>query len=526
VRDTSASSSTTSEDGEPKAEARERATEPRRRTWELGCLAGVLGLGAWLRLRELDLVEFKLDETFAIDLARQLLDGDLPTVGLTSSVGAHNPPLFIYLTAMPLIVRDDPLAATAFVGVLAVVAIAFTYFVLRPRFGALAALASAGLFATAPWAVLFGRKIWAQDLLPIFAVLLLWSMFLVLERSRSRAVLFIPVLLCLAFQLNFSALALVVPCAALLLYRARVIHIPALAAGVGVALLGLAPWLGHEATHGFEDVRKVLGVGKGDATSFVGEGTATAAWRTIRVTGATGWDNVAGSSTDLIRSEMGVGWTLGAIASVTSGLLLLVGVASIALQLARTARGGRTWPFVSLPLNSERRAVLLVWLVGVWLTYALTPRSQVHLHYLIVTYPVSFAVQGVLLSDLTRLKLTRARPVALGGAALAVFVTAGFVAFTLGFHDFVDKHGGTAGDYGVAYRDKVALARVARAQGLRIAHEPVLDFLVSGDMQADGAKRPSIVLRNRLERDRPLFRCSGELRSFGPLEACLPKRGS
>ena len=192
-----------------------------RRPWELLALAGVLALAAWLRFRHLELVEFKADEATAVDLARRVLDGHLPSVGLTSSVGALNPPLFVYLTAVPLAIRDDPLAATAFVGLLAVVAVGLTYVVLRPRFGALAALAAAALFATAPWAVLYGRKIWAQDMLPVFTVSLLWALFLVLERRRTRAVLLVPVLLCLTFQLNFSALALVVPAAVALAYRAR-----------------------------------------------------------------------------------------------------------------------------------------------------------------------------------------------------------------------------------------------------------------------------------------------------------------
>src|SRR5262245_58005552 len=143
-----------------------------RRWWELIGLAGITALAAWLRFRHLNLVEFKLDEATATGLARDLLGGTFPTVGMASSVGALNPPLFVYLTAIPLAVDDDPLAATAFVGVLAVAAVALTYAVLRPRFGALAALAASALFATAPWAVLAGRKLWAQNLLPLVCVLL------------------------------------------------------------------------------------------------------------------------------------------------------------------------------------------------------------------------------------------------------------------------------------------------------------------------------------------------------------------
>ena len=93
---------------------------------DAAAVIGVLVLAASLRFHALDLVEFKLDEATAVDRAHRLLDGHWPTVGLQSSVGALNPPFFVYLLAIPLGLRDDPLAATAFVGVLAVVAVGLT----------------------------------------------------------------------------------------------------------------------------------------------------------------------------------------------------------------------------------------------------------------------------------------------------------------------------------------------------------------------------------------------------------------
>src|SRR5262245_31506579 len=173
----------------------------RRPTWEIAAVLGLALLAGWLRLRHLDLIEFKLDEATEVDLARRVLDGNFLTVGIRSSVGAYNPPLFVYLTTVPLALWDDPRAATASVGVLAVVAVAVTYFALRPRFGALVAIGAAALFATAPWSVLYGRKLWPQSVLPLVAAALLWSMFVVLERARTRAVAFIPILLCLSMQL-------------------------------------------------------------------------------------------------------------------------------------------------------------------------------------------------------------------------------------------------------------------------------------------------------------------------------------
>jgi 4-amino-4-deoxy-L-arabinose transferase-like glycosyltransferase len=483
----------------------------------------VVVLAAWLRLRDLDLVEFTLDESVAVDLARGLLDGRLPSVGLTSSVGALNPPLFVYLMAVPLALRDDPLAATAFVGLLAAVAVAFTYVVLRPRFGALAAIVAAGLFATAPWAVLYGRKIWAQDLLPVFTTSLLWSMFVVLERPRSRAVMLIPILLCVAFQLNFSALGLVIPAALLLLYRAREVHWRAFLGGVVVAVLLLAPWLVHEARHRFEDVATLLAEGRGGHGSAVlGVGSVDAVRQTFRLVGARGWDYVVGASHAAFVSDAGAAWSLGKVASWVAAGLLVVGLGTSTVRIVRTARLGRSRPFVELDLDGGRRALMLAWLVGIWLSYVTSSADRVYPHYLIVAYPVAFAFQGLGLADLVAMARGRGRPAAKVVAfVLLTTVMAAYVAFTLSFHRFLDEHGGAAGDYGIVYRDEAAVARFASERGLGVEADPVLDYLTTRQLSLSGGTGPSLRVRNRLMDATPLP-CAGEVRRYGALEACAP----
>jgi 4-amino-4-deoxy-L-arabinose transferase-like glycosyltransferase len=490
----------------------------RRRRWEILPLLGIGALAGWLRLRDLDLVEFKLDEAIAVDLARRLLDGDFLTVGLRSSVGAHNPPLFVYLTAIPLALRDDPLAATAFVGVLAVAAVTLTYFVLRPRFGALAALGAAALFATAPWPVLYGRKLWGQSVLPVVAVALLWSMFAVLERPRSRAVVFIPVLLCLAFQLNFSTLALAIPATVLLLFRAREVHWRAFAAGVGVAALLLAPWLSHQVTNGFADVSLLLSGPSGEGPE---PGPVEAVRQSIRLVGVGDWEYVAADSMASFVRDAGPTWKVARGASVVTATLFVLGLITCALCVVRGARTHRRWPWMELGSASASRALLLVWLAGVWLTYATPATDRLYPHYLIITFPVTFAVQALALADLVGTLRSGLRHLAMIGAiATLVVVSAGYTAFTLSFHRFLDDVGGTAGDYGVVYRDQAELARVLQVRGLRVADEPVIDFLVTSDLHAAPGAPPLVTVRDRLHDD--ALPCAGELRSFGVLSACLP----
>jgi hypothetical protein len=486
--------------------------------------AAVVALAAFLRLHALDLVEFKLDEATAVDRARRLLDGTWPTVGLTSSVGALNPPFFIYLIAIPLALHDDPLAATAFIGVLAVIAVALTYVVLRPRFGLFAALTTAALFATAPWAVLYGRKIWAQDALPIVDVLLLWSLLLVLERRRSRAVLLVPVLVCLAFQLNFATLALLAPVAVVLAYKARDVDWRSLLVGAGCAVLLLGPWLGHEAAHGFADVGRLLSEGRGDRGSApLGTGAGDAIRETMNLVGAWNWGYVVGASRSALAADAGWAWTYGRWASGVVTTLLVLGLFTCTLRVVLGIRRRRGWPWVELDVPARRRALLLVWLLGIWLSYSTSGTDRIYPHYFIDTYPVSFAVAALGLADVVGVVRPRLRLATALAAGITVAVVAGYAAFMVAFLGFLDREGGASGDYGVVYRDQEALAHAVRERGLDIADQPVLELLVTGRLQESPRRAGLVRAQNRLVDSTPLA-CEGERRSFGPLVACFPRR--
>lgn len=498
----------------------DRSSNLGRSRLEIAVLLGIGAVACWLRVRQLQLAEFKIDEAVAVDLARRVLDGDLVTAGLTSSIGAENPPLFVYLTAIPLAVRDDPLAATAFVGLLGTAAVVLTYVVLRPRFGALVALGAAALFATAPWSVLYGRKLWAQSLLPLVTVLLLWSLLAVLERSRSRAVVFVPVLACVAFQLNFSALVVVLPAAVVLLYRAPSVHWRALGVGVAVAVLLLSPWLYQQATTGFDDVSVLLPGGE-RVNVPANEPTVTAALRhTIDLLGVGDWEYVAADSLPSFVADAGAAWRVARGAGMLVVLLFVVGLVTCAACVARSARRIPGWPRVELGGAGSARALLLVWLAGVSIVYATPASDRIYPHYLIVTFPVSFAVVALGIADVTA-GLRR------GGRALGIVAAAGVLAavslanaaFTLSFHRFVDRTGGTAGDYGVVYRDKRDLAAFVDARGLRV-DDQVLDFLVTGDIGVPPGNTRLVTVSDRINDVTPP--CAGELRSFGVLDACVP----
>jgi 4-amino-4-deoxy-L-arabinose transferase-like glycosyltransferase len=475
----------------------------RRLTWEVAAAAVVVALAAWLRLWQLGLAQYNDDQAVALRIAHDILNGDIRTTGLTSSSGASNPPLYVYIVAAVTAIHHGLIFATQSVAVVSIVAVALTYVVVRPRFGGAVALAAAALFATAPWAVLYARHLWQQDYLPLVTVLLLWSLLAVLERDHTRVALFVPVLFVAAFQLNLSAVALIIPIGALLAYRARDVNWRAAAVGVAIGLLSLGSWLAHNARHGFRDFRLIVDNGRGHGGA-AGGGAIEAIRQTIHLVSAEGWTFVTGT-----QHQGGAAWTLGRVAGIVVIALMLVGMVTTVAHVVRDGRRPE--------IDTARRALLVVWLVGLPLSYITSSRSGVGPHYLIVTYPVSFLLAALGLADVATLVRRRAEVISVAGAAA---LAAAFIAFTLSFQSFVRQHGGTAGTYGVIYDDTAALAGAAHAHRIHVDLASA-EYLAWGHVGAPAGTKRIVTVRNRL-RDRSPLPCTGERRAFGPIDACFP----
>lgn len=193
-----------------------------RREWLF--LAAILLLAAVLRMGWPGLTEFKQDEAHLYTLALDLAEfKTLPLFGISSSVGLPNSPVSVYLFALPLFIWKSPLAPTMFVGLLNTASVGLAYVMARRYWGVRAALAGALLYAAAPWAVIYSRKIWAQNLLPIFVVGYIFSALLAFVEARRRWLMVHFLLLVFIVGLHFSSIALI-PLTGLLLglFRRRV----------------------------------------------------------------------------------------------------------------------------------------------------------------------------------------------------------------------------------------------------------------------------------------------------------------
>ena len=107
----------------------------------------------------------------------------------------------------------------------------------------------------------------------------------------------------------------------------------------------IVPYLVHEVGVRFEDVRTLASEGRsGGGSSVPGAGTVVAVRETVRLTGALGWDYVAGASRPLLASDAGAAWTAGRAASILAAVLLTAGLVTSALRVRRGVRRVEAWP--------------------------------------------------------------------------------------------------------------------------------------------------------------------------------------
>jgi hypothetical protein len=211
---------------------------------DLMTLGLILLVAAVMRLGEPGVVEFKHDEAWLSLMAQDMLSGGpVPLTGIPSSVGVPNPPVSVYVMALPYALSNNPLVATMFVALLNVCGVGLLWLLAHRYLSRNAALVAGLAYALNPYAILFSRKVWAQDFHTPFVLLaLLLGLYGVVEGKRRAQVLCLPVLV-LALQIHFAAWALFPLYVVLLIMGRGRLSWRALALSVLLAALCLVPYL-------------------------------------------------------------------------------------------------------------------------------------------------------------------------------------------------------------------------------------------------------------------------------------------
>jgi hypothetical protein len=169
-------------------------------------LALVIMVGAYLRLANLDFAQFNADDVALLGAVKaEIARPVVVTSGMPSASGLPHGPLPVYLLIPGILLAPGPIGAYLTVAVLNILAILLFWGFVRSYWGANLALVAALFFATSPWAVVLSRRLWGNDMMAPFTVLLVWSVCDFVTRGRKRDS-FLPFLwLAIVIQLYVGA---------------------------------------------------------------------------------------------------------------------------------------------------------------------------------------------------------------------------------------------------------------------------------------------------------------------------------
>jgi 4-amino-4-deoxy-L-arabinose transferase-like glycosyltransferase len=218
----------------------------------------IILLALVLRLGRLDLMQYDIIDGNACILAYQLVRaGQFHLFGLVTSLDIRNPPFFIWLLSLPMLLSREPVFLASFIGLLGVAAVALTYITGRrfysPRVGLLAALT----MAISPCVIFYSRRLFAQDVMPLLSAIVLFALLEYHRGGKSWALCLALLVAMLSAGVHFSGFALCLSLAAAwLLVRPKLKWQPA-ALALALALLAYSPYLLRQFRTDFQDIGKI-----------------------------------------------------------------------------------------------------------------------------------------------------------------------------------------------------------------------------------------------------------------------------
>ena len=459
------------------------------REWIL--LALIVTAGAWLRFSHLDLLEFKGDEAFAANRALEFVrGGKLPTSGLMSSVGVTNPPLFIWLLIPMFFVTSNVAVVCCMIAGLGLAAVVATWWIGRKYYGPLTGLVAAALFATSPWAVIYSRKIWAQDFVPVFATATMWAVHALVLGKKPKAVFWVLCLPLCVIQIHYSGFALTAAAVAILLLLRPKIDWRLAIAGVAAAVMLALPYVIEQQKTGWAGWKRMSeerssrqweqlppGMTINPQSGYPFPRRPTEAWQhALAIMNAGEIEDVFGLSTsekfDPNRIWVGKGagqnryfessLTMSDWLPATQRLAFLAALVWFCVVVAKSLRAVLRRE-VTADEESKRAWILALWFVvplGAYLVAGL----WTYLSYYVILYPVHFLIFGALGQ--------RALPAKIVIAGVAIFVV-GNVIFMLDVNRYLNRYGGAQGTYGsgLGFKREAAEFVSARADVDRLFKE-------------------------------------------------------
>ncbi len=353
---------------------------------ELLLLGLILLLAGWLRFTQLDQAEFLWDQAeiskWAMNMGQQR---EITWIGPISSTRLDTFPGAIWLLAIPYALSTSPIFVTGFIALINLGAVVACYLIVRRWFGPTAAWIATLLFAVAPWAVIYSRKIWHTELLAPFVPCYVVTGWYAFVRGRRWAVLAHSLALAGLIQIHFAALAFIPLTVLWGLIFAKRLRWRMVPLGALVAALTFLPYFIHDALSDWRNVRLFAQIVQQPAVMSTDALRGT--W--VMTTGQnlsllTGPDRYP----DFVAATLNLRWLF-----LLEGSVVVVAALLALVRALRQARAG---------LDDETAALLMVttwWIMpALFLTCYFT--RMVAPHYFTTTLPAPFILAGWLIGRL------------------------------------------------------------------------------------------------------------------------------
>jgi 4-amino-4-deoxy-L-arabinose transferase-like glycosyltransferase len=239
----------------------------------------IILLAAFLRLYRIsDLMTFLGDEGRDVLVAKGILEGNFTLLGPRSSAGDFymGPAYYYMITPFLWLFHMDPVGPAVMVALFGVATVVLIYFVGKKFFDTRAALFAAALYAISPLVLTYSHSSWNPNVLPFFALLMLFMIYKAIATVRSwKYFMFSGFLLGICMQLHYLSVFLAIIVFLYIFFaewllnsRIQIVttikHYLIVLAGF---LIGFSPFIAFEVRHGFPNTRAITKFIFGDTLS-------------------------------------------------------------------------------------------------------------------------------------------------------------------------------------------------------------------------------------------------------------------
>lgn len=373
----------------------------RKISLEIVLLAILLLVSIFFRFWQIrDYVVFLGDEGRDMIVMRDVFTkGDIPFLGPSASVGGfYLGPIYYWMAAPFLwLANYDPVGPAYFVAIIGVLTVFLLFKFLKDTVGIWPAFFASVHYATAPLIVRYSRSSWNPNVLPFFALLMIYFLYLGISKRKFLYFLFAGAAFGVSIQLHYLAAILAALAALIVLANVNFKKWPlVLISSLTGALIAFSPFLIFEARHNFPNFRTILEfIGRG---SNLGYKSANIFFLTFDIS-------------DVFLSQLsrvtGTIYTKGAFLFLTIGLMW---------GLFKGWKKGNTRIIFT---------IVLIWFVGglVGLRFY---TGQIQDYYFGFMFPAPFLAAGLVFYQLWQKIILKPVAILIFGVLLVVFINNGF----------------------------------------------------------------------------------------------------